>query len=300
MSDALTNFLFARGGAAPIGLHMMAIMAAAPAAATPLPPPAQLTPHRAIYEMRLDEAAPSANVADIRGRLVFDLTGSPCSGYTIKTRLVTKIVDREGRQVLSDMRSSTWEDGAGKRFRFDTSQYLNNMLTEVVKGRAERRPDGKGLTVDLEQPKTGELHLKDGALFPSQHALRILKAAHQGEFVVQTDIYDGSDSGDKIFATTTIIGNPILPGTEKIEGIANGEALSGMLSWPVSVSYFDPSSANEGTPSYELAFRLYENGVSRKLHINYGEFSLKGSLSSLEFFEQQDCDHKNREKPEQK
>lgn len=257
-------------------------------AATPLSPPAQLTPHRAVYEMRLDEAAPAANVSDIRGRLVFNLVGSPCEGYTLNTRLVTKIIDREGRQVLSDMRSSTWEDGLGKRFHFNTSQYLNNTLAEVVKGRAKRLT-GDGISVDLERPKKSELRLANGALFPSQHALTILRAARKGEFLVQSRIYDGSDSGDKTFATTAVIGKPIAPGKDKLDSITNGEALARLVSWPVSVSYFDGTGKGDGIPSYELAFRLYENGVSRKLHISYGEFSLTGSLSSLELFEQQSC-----------
>ena len=49
----------------------------------------------------------------------------------------------------------------------------------------------------------------------------------------------------------------------------------------MTISYFDPGRKDQG-PSYTLAFELYENGVSRALQFDYGDFSLGGEMTSLD------------------
>ncbi len=36
------------------------------------------------------------------------------------------------------------------------------------------------------------------------------------------------------------------------------------------------------TPAYTISFDLYENGVSRALKLDYGDFALRGELKSLD------------------
>ncbi len=43
------------------------------------------------------------------------------------------------------------------------------------------------------------------------------------------------------------------------------------------------------TPSYQIDFRLYANGVSRELLIDYGDFSIHGTLTSLEYLKATEC-----------
>ena len=57
--------------------------------------------------------------------------------------------------------------------------------------------------------------------------------------------------------------------------------MAAMQRWPVTISYFDPGKKDQG-PSYTLAFELYENGVSRALEFDYGDFSLGGEMTSLD------------------
>jgi hypothetical protein len=254
----------------------------------------QLTPHRAIYEMTLDDSTTGSNVANVRGRLVFDFTGSTCEGYTLNTRLVTQITDRDGRLATSDVRSSSWEQGNGGQFSFHSSQYLNQKLSEAVGGKAARKESNQSITVALERPAKTDLKLEGKALFPTQHSLAILDAASQGRTVLQADLYDGSEKGDRVYETTTFIGKPLPPGANKsLKTVEHAEALDTLTSWPVTIGYFNQSpTAEEGTPAYQLAFRLYANGVSRNLRIDYGNFSLTGELSRLEFYNPQDCSNR--------
>jgi len=285
-----------------IGAAILLSVSVAAKAAMPIPQPPipaqatpsiQLAPHRAIYDMTLGKAAAGANVSDVRGRLVFDFTGSACEGYSLNTRLVTEIIDRDGKSMVTDLRSSTWEQARGERFRFNSSQYLNQRLSEQVVGLAARGKDGNAVNITIEKPKKKLTKLNAGSLFPTQHSLAILEAAQRGRDIVQANIYDGSEKGTKYFETTTFIGKPVAPGNAGFKAIPNSEKLDGLVSWPVSISYYEnkdgPSGGDEGTPTYELSFRLYANGVSRKLMIDYGNFSITGELTRIDFAEPGKC-----------
>lgn len=252
---------------------------------------ADLAPHRAIYDMSLRNAVAGSNVSEVRGRLVFDFAGSPCAGYSLKSRMVTQVVDRDGKATVTDLRSSTWEQAAGEKFRFNSSQYVDSQLSDRVVGTAERRPAG-AVDVVIDKPNRVKLKLDGGPLFPTQHSVAVLEAARQGATVIQANIYDGSEKGDKLYETTTFIGKPVAPGPRAPTGVANAEKLDALVSWPVSISYFERapgSGKDEGIPAYELSFRLFANGVSRDLLIDYGSFSIKGVLSRIDFREPEEC-----------
>ena len=45
-------------------------------------------------------------------------------------------------------------------------------------------------------------------------------------------------------------------------------------------------------PVYELEFLFFENGVSRKLFIDYGEFAIRGELKEIVFHAPSKCEPK--------
>ena len=48
-------------------------------------------------------------------------------------------------------------------------------------------------------------------MFPTEHVRRIIAAARDGKTLLQVAVYDGSDTGEKIYDTLTIIGKAIAP-----------------------------------------------------------------------------------------
>lgn len=252
---------------------------------------ADLAPHRAVYEMTLDETRPASGVSGVQGRMVFEFAGSGCEGYTMNMRLVTQVEGETGRSILTDLRSSTWEQGAGKRYRFNTSHYRGDELEETTRGDAERSNGDEVVEVHVSAPAPRELKVEGPVLFPTQHSLAILQAAKNGKSVFQTRVYDGSSKGDKVYVTTTFIGKRLEAGSKTpAKRVNNDSALNGLDSWPVSISYFDTGEDAAETPVYQLSFRLYANGVSRDLLIDYGDFAIKGDLSSLEFMPAAKCE----------
>ncbi len=250
----------------------------------------ELAPHRAIYEMTLDTSRPAKGVTGVQGRMVFEFAGSGCEGYTMNMRLVTRVEAKTGRASVTDLRSSTWEQGAGKQYRFNSSHYLGEKLGDKTSGDAELVDNDSQVVVHVRVPKTKQFKFDGPVLFPTQHSLELLRTAKSGKRVLQARVYDGSSSGDNVYATTAFIGKKLLPGDKKpSQKIANDEALEKLESWPVAISYFDTDEEAKSTPLYQLNFRLYANGVSRDLQIDYGDFTIKGTLSSLEFMTAPEC-----------
>ena len=276
-----------------LGLAVGSVLGGAvhgPAQAFPAKESNKLVPHRAVYEMTLDDARSVSGVTGIDGRMVFEFTGSACDGYSLNMRMVTQMTDSQGQINMTDLRSSTWEQSNGQKFRFQSAQYLNDKLGDVTMGRAERETPNAAVKVRLSQPARAELNLTGQVMFPTQHSLALIGAALAGETLFQARIYDGSEKGRKIYETTALIGSEVKPGADGtgIETVAKEKGLGELASWPVSIGYFE-SQGGDLTPSYQIDFRLYANGVSRDLLIDYGDFSIHGTLTSLEYLKVAEC-----------
>ena len=262
---------------------------ASPAEALAAKEPTKLVAHRAVYEMTLDDARSASGITGIDGRMVFEFTGSDCDGYSLNMRMVTQMTDTQGQTNLTDLRSSTWEQGDGQKFRFQSAQYLNDKLGDVTMGRAVRAAPSADVKVNINQPAHGELDLPGRVLFPTQHSLALIDAALSGQSMFQAQIYDGSEKGRKVYDTTAFIGKMIQPGADaKLEAPAKDKGLGELASWPVSIGYFE-AKGGDLIPSYQIDFRLYANGVSRELLIDYGDFSIHGTLTSLEYLKATEC-----------
>ncbi len=252
--------------------------------------PTKLVAHRAVYEMSLDDARSASGITGVDGRMVFEFTGSECDGYSLNMRMVTEMTNSQGQTNLTDLRSSTWEQGDGQKFRFQSAQYLNDKLGDVTMGRAVRPAPNADVKVKISQPAAGELDLPAQVLFPTQHSFALIDAALAGQSLFQARIYDGSEKGRKVYDTTAFIGKMVKPGVDadKLEAAAKDKGLGDLASWPVSIGYFE-AKGGDLTPSYQIDFRLYANGVSRELLIDYGDFSIHGTLTSLEYLKATEC-----------
>ncbi|MGP8233113.1 MAG: cell envelope integrity EipB family protein [Methylovirgula sp.] len=244
-----------------------------------------LASHRAVYDLSLLKAVGTKSPTGARGRIAFDFSGSTCDGYVQNFRQLTELQPAEGPTRISDMHSATFEDGNGKSFAFKMETTVDDDPTDQVDGRAERKGRG-GVDVNLVKPKTEQLALGRDILFPTEHIKYILAAAEAAENTLEVRVYDGSDSGDKIYDTTTFIGRPI--DTPAAESALQIPELEHMRRWPVTISYFDDGRKDEA-PNYTLSFDLYENGISRALRLNYGDFVLAGEMTSLKLLPTPPC-----------
>ena len=74
--------------------------------------------HQALYDLSLVKSRGSNSINSARGRILYNFSGSACEGYTSEFRQVSELDSGEGKVTLSDLRSTSWEDAAGKSYRF--------------------------------------------------------------------------------------------------------------------------------------------------------------------------------------
>ncbi len=248
-----------------------------------------LASHRAAYEISLGDAASTTmpngeTPVAASGLIAYEFRGSACEGYASTFRQLTELQRGEGDPIASDIRAVTFEDGDARSLKFEIDTRNPGASGQPISGSAVRAESG-ATAVELAKPAKERVDIGNDILFPTQHIERIIAMAKRSVRTMEARVYDGSDSGKKVFATLTVIGKETTgPG-------ADGEkfqALSKVRRWPVSVSYFD-ESAKDAAPEYVLSFDLYENGVSGTLKLNYGTFALKATLSKLEWLPTPAC-----------
>jgi hypothetical protein len=247
--------------------------------------------HQALYDLRLVKSR-SNSINSARGRILYNFAGNACEGYTSEFRQVSELDSGEGKITLSDLRSNSWEDAAGKSYRFKIETRMNDADSGQVDGSAER--DGDHINVKLKLPVPKTFTLDGRTVFPTEQIQRIIAAAKEGKPLLELTVYDGSDNGEKVYNTLTVIGQPISADrTESSPDPAtNDEHMKPLTRWPVTVSYFDREAQQkegEQTPVYAMSFELYENGVSRALVLDYNDFVISGALGKFDVKDTKPC-----------
>ena len=242
-----------------------------------------LAPHRAVYDLALDQASDRSGITGLSGRMVYEFNGSPCEGYTVKFRFVTRIDTRDVSR-LTDQQTTTFEDGQGRSFDFVTKSFVDQNPDREVKGSA--RLGAEGLEVKLDKPEAASLDLEK-TQFPTQHLMELIQKAEKGETFYETSLFDGSEDADRVMTTTVVIGKEE-PAERSAPELPAMPTLAKEPFWPVDIAYFDLSkgdASGEETPEYRISFKLHENGVTRDLIMDYGDFSMTGKLVNLSLFD---------------
>jgi hypothetical protein len=253
---------------------------------------APFLPHQALYELSLVKSRGSTSIEAARGRILYNFSGSACEGYTSDFRQVSELDSGEGKTTLSDLRSTSWEDGAGKSYRFKIDTRMNNGDASAVDGIAERT--GDRISVKLKQPVAKTFTLDGSTVFPTEQIQRIIAAAREGKSVLELSVYDGSDNGEKVYNTLSVIGKAISGDREPAspDPSTSNEKMRTLTRWPVTVSYYDrDAKAKDGeqTPVYAMSFELYEDGVSRALVLDYNDFVISGKMGKFDVKDAKPC-----------
>jgi hypothetical protein len=249
-----------------------------------------LVPHRAVYDLSLYERSDRSGITGISGRMVYEVEGSECDGYTVNFRFVTEFVTEDFSRLI-DEQSTTHEGPDGESFDFATRSFLDGQLDRETRGTAT--PANGGTHVVVERPDQVEYELGP-SLFPTQHLKDLLDKIGEGRTFYETTIFDGSEAGSKVMTTTVVVGREGRLG-EGNSQYAPLREIGDLSYWPVNIAYFDlgggDDSSGEGVPTYRIAFKLHESGVSHDLVMDYGDFAIAGDLTELELFRRgDDCE----------
>ncbi len=251
-----------------------------------------LQPHRAIYNVSLENAEDRSGIKGMSGRIVYEVKGNECEGISIRYRFVTTIkTDRDA--FTTDQQTATYESPDGKEFSFETKSFVNEQADQKISGNATLGQNGINVKLKGDTPR--DLELGDG-IFTTTHLVEILNNAKKGERFLTHDVFDGSGDADKVLNSASVIGAP-----REIEKPLDGEnsdiqtQLEGKKAWPVTMSYFNKNQDNSGEalPIYEASFLLYANGLTRQLKMKYPDYVLQAALTKIEYFDNKACKLEN-------
>lgn len=259
-------------------------------------PPLKFAPHEAEYELHLDQNRPNSQVLRADGKLLFTLTDG-CDGWTTDQKMEIKFLYAQGQQATITVNTSSWEANDGSSYTFSSRTLNNGKETEAFRGKASLAAAGGEAVYSLPKGKT--VKIAPGVVFPNQHTVTVLQSALTGSKVPNQRVFDGTD--DKAISDVSVfLGKPQPLSADKNvpDKLRNDPLLQGNA-WATHLAFFPvpekggkqpADEADEsGTPDYELKLDLLANSVARGMAIDYGNFTVRGTIKSLKSLPESGC-----------
>ena len=241
------------------------------------------TPHRAVYELRLNHSVSDGSVAQAEGKLEFEWADL-CAGWTVEQRSLIRMVSSQGQVIEFGWSLKSFEAEDGRRYRFFIRRFHDDAPPEVVNGSAELGGIGQGGVARYHEPEAREIVLPEGTLFPTGHSLLLLEAAKRGEFPIWRMVFDGSGE-DGLFGISAALSQSL---PADAEAGLDSALLRGQKSWRLHLAYFGQEES-KSEPEHELSLRLFANGVVDEMLLDFGNFALDADLKVLEALPAPDC-----------
>jgi hypothetical protein len=273
----------------------------------------EIAAHRALYTMTLASSKTDSGVTGALGEMGYQW-GETCDGWTVEQRYRLTINYSDSQDVNIDSNFVTWESKDGLRYRFNQKEIRNGTVDEEIRGSAQLDGPGKGGTVTFEKPQPQTMTLPPGALFPSAHTILLIQKAEAGENFVTRQVFDGATvegavlvsavMGPKIEPNAKADADPKGPpgkvepapkATTNANDVPNADANSPLNDpllqrpgWRTRLAFF-PADPKSDQPDYGLGMLLLDNGVSRDMDIDYGDYKITAKLKKIEALGKPHC-----------
>jgi hypothetical protein len=248
------------------------------------PAGAEINAHRALYTMSLGASRTESGVTGAQGAMAYQW-GETCDGWTVEQRYKLTISYAESQDVVIDSNFVTWESKDGLSYRFNQKETRNGTVDEEIRGSAQLDGPGKGGTITFEKPQPQTMKLPPGALFPSAHTILIIEKAQAGENFLSRQVFDGATVEGAVLVSA-VIGAKVDP--DMTDDKTKKNPVLQHTGWRVRLAFF-PADATAEKPDYELGMLLLDNGVSRDMVIDYGDYTVKAKLDSIEALPKPSC-----------
>jgi hypothetical protein len=244
---------------------------------------ADIVSHRALYTISLIWANDDAGVTAASGTMSYQW-GEVCDGWTVEQRYRIKLGYSESPDVAVASNFLTWEAKDGLRYRFNQKETRSGAdEDEEVRGAARLDGPGKGGIAEFAKPEDKSYALPAGVLFPSAHTIALIDKALAGENFMSTQIFDGATAEPAVLVSA-VIGARVEPDAQAAK---HGPLLS-RPGWRVRLAFF-PADQKEDKPDYEIGMLLLDNGVSRDIVIDYGDYAIRATLDDIEALPKPNC-----------
>lgn len=205
------------------------------------------------------------------GTMHYELKETPANWLTHQ-RIDVERTSATGKteHLVSDYTATESKDGHS--FIFQTRQQADNAIIRTISGKATRT--GTDGYIEYAQPLKKTLPLSADVLFPVHHTAAILSAASDGKNSLALRLFDGTDEDGSLYTFAT------LTGWQKPATTPAFPALTNLPETKVTLAYFSHDTT-EMMPDYTLEQSYFKNGVSDTITLDFGVFSMTGTLQSL-------------------
>jgi hypothetical protein len=242
---------------------------------------AELAPHRALYTLSLERGDGDAGVTGASGTMAYEL-GETCDAWNVEQRYRLKMGYAETPDVTIASSLVSSEAKNGLRYRFDHKESRAGE-EEKTEGTARLDSEDKGGAVEFDMPSDKKIKLPPHLLFPTAHTAVLINKAGTGENFVSKQIFDGGEA-DAPVLVSAVIGAKVEPDPE----LAKKSPLLDRPGWRVRLAFF-PADQKVEKPDYEISMVLLDNGVSRDMVIDYGDYAIRAKLDDIEKLPKPGC-----------
>ena len=239
-----------------------------------------LTPHKALYDIKLVATHSGSQILNISGQMFYQWEQT-CDAWISNHRfnMLYEYADSAPMRIASDF--STYEPFDGQTFNYTSQRKRDGELFEELRGQATLTPEGDGKAIYTLPPELN-FDLPKGALFPMSHSAGVAQAVKENKKIYKAIIFDGSDEAGPV-EVNAFIGKLV---TEPLLKAANGDAAIDrkLLNSParkIRLAFF-PLSTPDSTSDYEMSMDLHDNGVISDMTIEYDDFTVSQKLIALE------------------
>lgn len=243
---------------------------------------ADLVSHRAFYVLSLHSADSRSGIVGAPGAMVIEWVDA-CEGWSSSQRLTLFLQESSGHEIETDIRFASWESKDGLYYRFNVRSLRAGQLFEKIGGSAELPAPGMKGAADFTSPEAKTVVLPKGTLFPTTHLIGLIEAAEKGEKIFSRVVFDGATE-DGLFDVNAVIGKPV-PLEEPIRTL---DSSLDRDYWPIRLAFFNVT-AGSMLPDYESTIFIADNGVTRELLLDYGEFIIQAILHQIKILPKEPC-----------
>lgn len=230
--------------------------------------------HRALYDLNLHPGN-STDMAGVDGTLAYEWADA-CTGWTTSEKADLKLYYRDGHSQSLGWSLNSWESKDGLSYRFLVRDFADGTTTAEYKGSAALDGPGAAGKARFEEPKAETVALPAGTLFPTAHSATLLHHLAVGDRQLYATVFDGTDD-KQLFGISAVLSATGEPRTD-------AAALSPLLAkgpvYRLALAFFSDHGDN-GTPDQEQMVDLYANGITDRLTLDYGQFSVDAVLKTI-------------------
>ena len=267
-----------------IAKGLVAVLAVGTLAWAPALNAATFMPHKAVYGLSLDKSRANGAISRAQGKLEFEWA-DVCKGWTVSQRTLVQLISSEGQVIDFGWTLNSLESKDGTDYRFFIRRYNAGGDGDSQRGEAHLDGPGQGGTATYTEPTAKEVALPKGTLFPTGHSLTILDAAVSGDLPVLRHVFDGSGDEGGLYSINASL-SAALPADSPVN--LDSPLLKNQKSWRLHLAYFGPDES-VSIPEHEQFFRIFATGVVDEMLLDYGDFTLRADLQSVEALPAPQC-----------